>query len=166
MDKTKPIGDYLKAMTRSGLEAVLKEKNDTEVLFSDIILKVNRKNKVQERVFILTSQAIYNIEPGSNKLKRRIPLTSLGSVSMSKLNDNWFALHVPSEYDYLMISSKKTEIVTALQSAWNKVKSKDLTVNLSNKFTYKIDTTTIREIQFTRVDNGVTTQIFTKASKK
>jgi len=62
---------------------------------------------MQDRIILITETAIYNIDPGSYKCKRRIPLKELGSVSISKLPDNFFTLHVPSEYDYLMVSSKK-----------------------------------------------------------
>jgi len=35
----------------------------------------------------------------------------VGGVSMSPKADNYFVIHVPSEYDYLMISERKTEVM-------------------------------------------------------
>lgn len=100
----------------------------------------------------VTDLAIYNIDPGSNKVKRRIALKDLGSVSLSKLPDNFFCMHVPTEYDYLMVSSKKTEIVTRLVEAFEKASGQKLPVNFSNSFDYKIDKDVYREILFTSVD--------------
>lgn len=38
-------------------------------------------------------------------------------VSLSELSDNFFALRIPSEYDCLMASTRKSEIVTVLVEA-------------------------------------------------
>jgi len=58
----------------------------------------------------------------------------LGSISLSKLPDNFFAIHVPSEYDYLLVSNKKTEIVTKLVENYEAVVGKPLPVNFGNRF--------------------------------
>ena len=34
-------------------------------------------------------------------LKRRIPFDKIDAISLSKLADNFFVIHVPSEYDYI-----------------------------------------------------------------
>eukprot|EP00163_Fabomonas_tropica_P023680 TRINITY_DN4107_c0_g1_i3.p1 TRINITY_DN4107_c0_g1~~TRINITY_DN4107_c0_g1_i3.p1 ORF type:complete len:114 (+),score=13.17 TRINITY_DN4107_c0_g1_i3:385-726(+) len=91
---------------------------------------------------------------------------SQGSVSMSKLSDNFFSLHMPSEYDYLMVSGKKCEIVTHIMNVYKETAGKALKVTFSNSFDYRIDSDNVREIHFTKVEGGVSTQIYTKSSKK
>jgi HKD family nuclease len=73
-------------------------------------------------------------------------------VSLSKLPDNFFCLHVPSEYDYLLVSNKKTEIVTKLIEEFEKCAGQKLPVTFSNSFDYKIDNDMYREILFTNVE--------------
>lgn len=90
-------------------------------------------------------------------MKRRISLKDLGAISMSKLPDNFFCLHVPSEYDYLLVSNKKTEIVTKLCESYEKLKGDKVVVNFSNSFDYRIDTDVYREILFTNVEGGIST---------
>ena len=164
------LGDYLSLATNQAILKILAKNGDRSILFSDIIIKINKRNKMQERILLVTEQAVYNIEPSSHKVKRRIALRELGSISLSKLPDNFFCLHVPSEYDYLLVSNKKTEIVSKLVEAFPKVAAanQQLPVHFANSFEYRIDTDVYREILFTNVEGGISTQIFTKkkANKK
>jgi len=160
------LGDYLNLASTATITKLLNKTGDKNIIFSDVIIKVNKRNKMQERILLITEQAIYNIEPSSNKCKRRIPLTALGGVSLSQLPDNFFALNIPSEYDYLLVSSKKTEIVTRLVESYKALKGQDLPVTFENAFDYRIDNETVREIHFSSVEGGVSTQIFTKKTVK
>lgn len=54
---------------------------------------------------VCVDKAIYNIEPSSFKCKRRISYETIGDIKLSKLPDNFFAVHVPSEYDYLFVGA-------------------------------------------------------------
>jgi len=158
-------GDHLNTSSISAILRTLTKHGDTQVVFADVVLKINKRNKMQQRVLLATENAIYNIEPNSYKLKRRIPYELLGSISMSNLPDNFFLFHVPTEYDYLMVSGKKVEIVTRVSDAWEKKMSETLSITFSPCFSYRIDADTTREIQFTRVDGGVSTQIYTDKKK-
>ncbi|KAI3658968.1 hypothetical protein MP638_000312 [Amoeboaphelidium occidentale] len=175
------LGDYLSLATNQNILKVLAKNGtsfinesdeqmtncnqpigDTNIVFSDIIIKINKRNKMQERILLITDLALYNIEPSSYKVKRRISLKELGTISLSKLPDNFFCLHVPSEYDYLLVSNKKTEIVSKICEVYEKQLGEKLAVNFNNSFDYKIDTDVYREILFTNVEGGISTQIFTK----
>ena len=75
------------------------------IMFVDTCEKVNDKVKHQERVLVVTSEAVYNVEPGSFKVKRRIDLRSVDEISVSCLDDDFLAMHIPSEYsDYLFVA--------------------------------------------------------------
>ena len=67
----------------------------------------------------------------------------------------------------MLVSNKKTEIVTKLVSAQEKMNNGTrLPVNFGNSFEYKIDNDVFREILFTNVEGGISTQIFTKKKNK
>ncbi|KAH7830520.1 Unconventional myosin tail [Monocercomonoides exilis] len=163
-DTKAPLGDLLKLKLNSSVMKMIGKTGDTDILFSDEIVKVNKRLKTQKRILLITDLAVYNLTPGNFKLKRRIALQDLGSVNLSCLSDNFFALRVPTEYDYLMVSTRKIEIVLTLVEAYKKHLHSDLPVNFSNAFEYRIDEKTIREIRFIEVDGGVSTQIYTKNS--
>eukprot|EP01137_Pigoraptor_chileana_P009300 Opistho-2@57329 len=160
------LGDHLGLASNVNVVKLLAKNDDKKIVFSDVITKINKRNKMQERVFLMTDTAMYNLEPNSYKCKRRIPLKEIGSVSLSKLPDNFFALHVPTEYDYLLVSSKKTEIVSKILEAYEAVLGKELPITFANSFDYRIDQDTVREIHFSRVDGGVSTQIYTKKKSR
>ncbi len=77
--------------------------------------------------------SIYNIEPSSVKIRRRIPLANISHVSTSLLNDNFFIIHVPTEYDYVYVSCRKTEVVSILRQAYHDAMGEELTLKLENE---------------------------------
>ena len=66
------------------------------VVFLSFVNKHNAHGKVQARMLVVTGTALYNFDHGGAKLKRRISLTSIGSVSANEVSGQ-FVLHVPSE---------------------------------------------------------------------
>jgi hypothetical protein len=99
------------------------------VMFSDFVLKINRKEKEQTRVILVTNKAVYNLLPSAyGKCKRRIALESIASVTASSISDE-FVLHVPEEYDYRFKSAKKDfvcELVVKLfKNLWEAQEKKD-----------------------------------------
>lgn len=160
------FGDHLSLGQNAQITKMLAKHGDKLIIFSDLIIKVNKRNKMQERILMITESSIYNIEPQSYKMKRRILLKGVASISLSKLPDNFFALHVPSEYDYLMVSTKKCEIISKIVATSRVLdNAAGTTINFANNFDYRIDSETQREIHFSRVDGGVSTQIYTKKKK-
>ncbi len=79
-----------------------------------------------------TDGAIYNIDPTSIKVRRRITLANVGHLSTSLLQDNFFIIHVPSEYDYLFICSRKTEVVSMLTKAYSEATGEELNITMQN----------------------------------
>ena len=71
-----------------------------KVIFSEKLIKINRKGKEQDRVLLISDKAIYNLIPSDfTKCKRRIDLESIESVTISTISKE-FVIHIPDEYDY------------------------------------------------------------------
>ena len=57
-----------------------------KVIYSEKLIKINRKGKEQERVLLITDKAIYNLMPSDfSKCKRRIALESIESATISTI---------------------------------------------------------------------------------
>lgn len=84
----------------------------------------------------LTDGALYNIDPASSKVRRRIALSNISHVSISSLSDNFFLVHVPSEYDYLFVSGRKTEIITVLRLVYQDATGEELNIAMQNMYVY------------------------------
>jgi serum/glucocorticoid-regulated kinase 2 len=98
------------------------------VLFSDFVVKINPRDKPQERVLVITNRAIYNLLPTDyGKCKRRISLDAVESITVSTVSDE-FVLHVPTEYDYRLMSLRKKEVVDTLKNAFAEATSSPLEV--------------------------------------
>ena len=83
--------------------------------------------------YICVDNALYNLEPGSLKCKRRIAFNSMSHLSLSTLPDNFFVVHVPAEYDYVLISQDKVELITRLMEAFEEAIESSLRINFENK---------------------------------
>eukprot|EP01101_Sappina_pedata_P012200 TRINITY_DN8339_c0_g1_i1.p1 TRINITY_DN8339_c0_g1~~TRINITY_DN8339_c0_g1_i1.p1 ORF type:complete len:199 (+),score=52.94 TRINITY_DN8339_c0_g1_i1:73-597(+) len=154
-------GDYLKLSDNISILKIMAKQGDKTIKFSDYVCKVNHRLKMQERILMITDTSIYNLEQTSNmyKVKRRIAIGDLGLISMSTLPDNFFAIHIPIEYDYLMVSSRKIELVIKLLEAYERLTSRPLQVNFSDRFEYKAAASLVKEIVFTKGEGGVNTAI-------
>lgn len=157
-------GDYFNVPAHPFLMKILHKQGDNEVLFSDRVLKFTGSGKMKCCVLMITDFAIYIVDTEVDVLKRRIVLAAIERVCLSELSDNFFALIISSEYDLLMASTRKMEIVTVLVEA-TKSKSAsgfELDVVFSNRFEYSAASDLVKEIQFEEVEGGVKTRILRK----
>ena len=101
---------------------------DENIELSTKIFKINKRERHQERIFLLTDKAIYNIKPGKDKdpiikiknnkivCQRRIDLCKLVSITISS-SSKQFTINIPSEYDYRYEAfdlSHRKEIITII----------------------------------------------------
>ncbi|RDY09107.1 Myosin IB heavy chain, partial [Mucuna pruriens] len=148
-------GDYIHVASHPFLMKILHKQGDNEILFADRVLKFTSSGKMKRCVLMITDLAIYVVDPDVDALKRRIALPALERICLSELSDNFFAVIVPSEYDLLMASTRKTEIVTVLAEA-TKSKSAsgfELDVVFSNRFEYNAASDLVKEVQFEEVED-------------
>lgn len=90
------------------------DKNET-VVYSEKLVKINRKGKKQDRVLLLTDKAVYNLKPNKYKESlRRVDLKHIGMLTLSQTSPE-FAIHVPTEYDYHLASKNKDVIADLLK---------------------------------------------------
>ncbi|XP_058100271.1 uncharacterized protein LOC131245080 [Magnolia sinica] len=156
-------GDYLNIPSHFPfLIRILQKQGDKQVLFADKILKFTGSGKLKRRILLITDFAIYIADPEANVLKRRIALAAVEKLCLSKLTDDFFAIIVPTEYDCLMASTRKMEIVSVLVEATKSSSTYKLEVISSNRFEYHAASELVKEVQFEEVEEGVKTRITTK----
>lgn len=88
---------------------------------------------MKKRILVITDFAIYLVDPEADVLKRRIALAAVERLCLSKLSDNFFAIIIPTEYDCLMASTRKTEIVNVLVEVTKSTSDYELEVVFSNR---------------------------------
>ncbi|KAJ4971734.1 hypothetical protein NE237_004833 [Protea cynaroides] len=155
-------GDYLDVPSQPYLMKILEKQGDQKVLFADKVLKFTGSGKMKRRILLITEFAIYMVDPEIDALKRRIALAAVDKLCLSELSDNFFAVIVPTEYDILMASTRKTEIVTVLVEAIKSTSEYEIEVLFSNRFEYNATAELVKEVQFEDVEGGVKTRIVRK----
>ncbi|KAL0480104.1 myosin [Acrasis kona] len=153
------MGDYLSYNANPSMKKLMKQNGDRQILFSDEMMKVNKKYKSQKRIIVMTDKNLYNIDPQEFKVKRRIPLEDIDGISLSTLPDNSFCLHMPDSYDYLLESDKKTEMIDLLTQALVKKSNKKLPINVSDTFEFSPSHNETQSITFVLDDNMAETNI-------
>lgn len=155
-------GDYIDVPSIPYLMKILQKQGDSQVLFADKVLKFTGSGKIKRRILLITDFAIYIVDPETDALKRRIALAAVEKMCLSELSDNFFAIIIPTEYDLLMASTRKTEIVTVLVEATKSASNYELEVAFSNRFEYHAGADYVKEVQFEEVEGGVKTKIVRK----
>jgi serum/glucocorticoid-regulated kinase 2 len=116
--------DYLNLAQDANTKKKLLQQNNEEVMFSDLVIKVNRKGKEQNRALLVTDKCLYNLDPKKfgSVIKRRIFIDKITAITVYQPKGAEspveFAVHIPDEYDYQFQSSRTQEIVDVLQSAY------------------------------------------------
>uniref|UniRef100_A0A0C9S851 TSA: Wollemia nobilis Ref_Wollemi_Transcript_5838_1238 transcribed RNA sequence n=1 Tax=Wollemia nobilis TaxID=56998 RepID=A0A0C9S851_9CONI len=157
-------GDYIDAKSNQIILKLLEKQGDRQVLFADNIVKVNSEGKIKRQVLLISDIAVYILDAQWGNLKHRIGLKAIEKVCLSTLSDNFFAIVVPTEYDTLLASTRKTEIVTVLGEAMKKLRDNPLEVIFSNRFEYYVGSDSVREVFFEEAEGGVKTRIVQKTN--
>ncbi|XP_022995221.1 myosin IB heavy chain-like [Cucurbita maxima] len=155
-------GDYIDVPSNQFLMKILQKQGEESVLFADKVLKFTASGKMKRRILLITEFAIYIIDPETDTLKRRVALAAVDKICLSELSDNFYAIVIPTEYDILMASTRKTEIVTVLVDAFKSSSDYELEIVFSNRFVYSAGGELIKEVQFEEVEGGVKTRISRK----
>ncbi|KAJ6240666.1 hypothetical protein M0813_23764 [Anaeramoeba flamelloides] len=158
-------GNYLRIDNKKAVKNLMQKNKDTKVIFCDTVAKINKRNKVQERALLITDLNVYNLNPSSFQILRKISIVQLSSITLSTFEDNFFVLGVDEEYDYLIVSSRKTEIVCCLLECAKKL-NKTIDVRFKNNFDYQASEGVIRELRFRSTDEGVSTEVYQRRKKK
>ncbi|MQM11503.1 hypothetical protein Taro_044410 [Colocasia esculenta] len=163
-DPEKSAGDHIGVKSYPYLMKLLSKQGDKKILFADKVLKFTESGKMKRRILLITDFAIYLVDPEADRLKRRIALAAVDKICLSKLRDNFFAIIIPSEYDCLMASTRKKEIVTVLVEATRSTSEYELEVAYSKSFEYNASSELVKEVHFKEADGGVRTKILRKGS--
>ncbi|XP_010924811.2 uncharacterized protein [Elaeis guineensis] len=158
-------GDYIGIPSDPFLSKMLSKQGDNTVLFADTVLKFTGSGKMKRRILVITDFAVYLVDPDADVLKRRIALAAVDKLCLSELSDNFLAIIIPTEYDLLMASTRKTEIVTMLVKATKSTSEYELEVVCSNRFEYNAAADMVKEVEFEEVDGGIRTRFTKKESK-
>jgi len=98
--------------------------NKEVIVYSNQLIKINRKGKEQLRTLLITNKAVYNCLPKNvSRCKRRIPIEDIASITLSTVS-NEFVLHIPRDYDYRFKSDDKDVIGKVLKHCFGNMLNK------------------------------------------
>ena len=144
--------------------------NGEKLIYSCKVIKENRFGMNQERSLVISDKAIYNLK--EKEFQRRIEITKIKGITVSKISDQFVIHGNEEEYDYLIISKNKVRLITLIQEVYESFTAKDLLFTIStekklgklvatkkekanNPKTFKMDTSHLIDIQEFIIHKGV-----------
>ena len=98
-----------------------------EILYySNKIIKINHFGINQERMLVLTDEALYNFQ--KKKLKRKIQYSEVRGITFSTLNDEFIVHGNDMEYDFYFISNDKDIIIGIIAKFYQELFNKELKI--------------------------------------
>lgn len=115
--------------------------NDSGIIYSTKVTKVNRKHREQTRTLAVSKSRIFFLKSAASKVTRIIDINQISGASVSPYADNYMVLHVKGEYDYVLISDKKSEILGVIGVQYTNVTRSSLDINVDTSIAYSLKTT-------------------------
>lgn len=129
MEEIKELSNFDELKVRANPEITAQLSSNETVYFSGNVTKFNRMEWKQERLFVVTNLAIYNIK--KTKIQRRIAIKDIDGVTISTDPKCFeFVVHVEVEYDYRFLTNqkKRDNIIFVLKHCYYKMHSRNLSV--------------------------------------
>eukprot|EP01098_Paradermamoeba_levis_P006270 TRINITY_DN2608_c0_g1_i1.p1 TRINITY_DN2608_c0_g1~~TRINITY_DN2608_c0_g1_i1.p1 ORF type:complete len:597 (-),score=180.54 TRINITY_DN2608_c0_g1_i1:92-1882(-) len=144
-------GNPHRAKFISVMQKIFLDGGDTQVLFGDLVTKINSKNKPQARALVITDSNIYKQDPKNYKMtKGGIPLSSIVSINLTKHKDTFcHIVSSPPHPDVLVdltnpdlaegpnqAEERLSEFVTVLVAQCKVVFGNDVGIHYGDSWTY------------------------------
>ena len=149
-----PVYDNLNFKNDNNISKIVGQE---KIFYSGKITKYNNFNVGQERNFMITSKAVYNLKKVS--LKRRFEIKSIKGITKSKKSDGFIIHGGDSEYDYYFDSPDKIIIIIILAKVYEIICGHQLKISEIDKSHLKSFVTTKKEknkkdINFSKMDQS------------
>lgn len=143
--------DYLQTSLQSPLReqyinsvtAMCKSGDDSEILFSDEVIKANSNGKTDHRALVVTDRNIYKLDPKKfSKKPYHNHLQHLTHISLSPKEDTWVVVHGTEDYRDLVVDlgtsgvEKYSEFVVNICTQYKKLTGNDLPVKFVDSISY------------------------------
>eukprot|EP01137_Pigoraptor_chileana_P033118 Opistho-2@23554 len=161
-------GNYLgqDAKFRQAVQGYMTKDGDREVVFSELVVKLNRKGKAQDRCVAVTEKRIYKLDPSFKLCKAPIPLSSVTAVSVGPGKDQGVVVHCGGKEGDLIVDlsvrgPKAAELAAKIVEAGKKAGRK-IDMRVSERISY---TQAGKSGELTFAEESVSTFTFKRAGK-
>ena len=103
------LGDSKKKISQ-----ILSNDDDTNICFSDRLLRFTPNMKLVQYQLVITEKKIYLLKDKSGKLKDSLSLNLIKAICLSHQSDNFMLIKVKTQDDIILVSRRKTKITEIL----------------------------------------------------
>jgi hypothetical protein len=131
--------DYVGFDQFPAYSTILHAKGPQKLLFAAAVIKVNERFVHQPRTIVVGDKRMYNLKTDKvyqPKERRVIELSRITGIFMSSLPDNYVVIQVKSEFDMMLVTPQKIELVQVLRKRIKEAYHRELTVTIADSFEY------------------------------
>jgi hypothetical protein len=129
-------------------EVLVRNYNESSLLFSSVIYSVNGKGQASERRLVVTEASLTLFKKSGSSIKYHIPIRSITCVSTSSYDDHFICVHSAELNDFLFYSRVKTEILQVLVNQAKVLYDRDLFIQVATSFIfYPVGGNTLKRIR-------------------
>ena len=129
-----PIIDKLNLGNNQEIRALICHET---IYYSDKVTKIREWRWNNQRNFLVTDQAIYNLKEFS--CQRKIEISKLRGFTISALSDRIVIHGQDGEYDYLIETPNKLELITTIEKIYESLTSKELLLSIQKEHKKLLD---------------------------
>ena len=106
-------GDHASLRADPKVLRMLAKYDESRVLFSDFVHKINREGRPKTRVLLIAGKAVYVLNPDTLKCGNRIAAERVSCVTLSTLADNFCHVSPPSLPSHSPLPRTTTKLTAA-----------------------------------------------------
>ena len=123
-----PIIDRLNFENNPEIRALICHET---LYYSDKVTKIKEWRFNSSRNFLVTDQAIYNLKEFT--CQRKIELSKIKGITINGINDRLIIHGQDGEYDYLIETPNKLELITTIEKLYESLTSKELLFSIQKE---------------------------------
>jgi len=155
MDR-KWVGDYIQYEDNYQMQDAMQPYMEEMCCFADDVHRLNKNGKLEKRSFLLTETAFYLVMRSVKKkvltysVTRRVVLSNVINISLSKFQDGYMTIHVSGEHDAVIECDRKTELIMLMREGYKASTGRELPVEFVDCMTYlaKAGDTKQKKVEF------------------
>ncbi|KJE97204.1 brush border myosin I [Capsaspora owczarzaki ATCC 30864] len=131
------------AKFKLAIGALMQQHGDSNILFSELVVKLNRKNKMQDRVLIVCENNFYKLNPATYKIcKHPIAISGVTGASVFPDDNQVVVIHTTGGkdgdlvFDMTTRGPKAGELLIKLQDMVRKHHKKEINIKVASQIDF------------------------------
>ena len=131
--------DYLNLLLQPKITKYFDDNCIEKKIYSDMIYNYDKRGNKKRFIVMITYEALYILIPLKLDIKQKIPLAQITQIGLSENHFLMFSIHTNCNFDVLLESFKRFEIIRFMYQACDVMNVKKFPMLYNNSFDILFD---------------------------